>query len=93
MRTVGSPPQHKNREGETQVSGVADTADETEARSKCLYGEVMKFGYCGIEIYIQHQNRNMGSLYYLDLGYRVFFYLRILRILSIQKPRFMAKNC
>ena len=28
------PPQHKNREGETQASGVADTADETEARSK-----------------------------------------------------------
>ena len=30
-------PQHKNREGETQASqasGVADTADETEARSK-----------------------------------------------------------
>ena len=28
------PPQHKNREGETQASVVADTADETEARSK-----------------------------------------------------------
>ena len=27
-------PQHKNREGETQASGVADTTDETEARSK-----------------------------------------------------------
>ena len=27
-------PQHKNREGETQASGVADTANETEARLK-----------------------------------------------------------
>ena len=27
-------PQHKNREGETLGSGVADTANETEARSK-----------------------------------------------------------
>ena len=27
-------PQHKNREGGTQASGVADTADETGARSK-----------------------------------------------------------
>ena len=30
-------PQHKNREGETQASGVADTADETETRSKRFY--------------------------------------------------------
>ena len=34
VRGRWTSPRHKNREGETQASGVADTADETEARSK-----------------------------------------------------------
>ena len=34
VRGQSTSPRHKNREGETQASGVADTADETEARSK-----------------------------------------------------------
>ena len=34
VRGQWTSPRHKNREGETQASGVADTADESEARSK-----------------------------------------------------------
>ena len=34
VRGRWTSPRHMNREGETQASGVADTADETEARLK-----------------------------------------------------------
>ena len=36
------PPQHKKREGETQASSVADTADETKARSKSSWKHCYK---------------------------------------------------
>ena len=51
----------------------------------------MRALYYSVEFFIGHQNWTMSSFYCLDLG-SMFFYLRILRILAIWKPRFSAKN-